>query len=67
MLLTLKVKKQDLTLNAFVTLNAFDGLAFGYFRAGLEAEARSAFRQAKELKPGFNSQFNANNYKADAK
>ncbi|NRQ41584.1 serine hydrolase [Rheinheimera sp. YQF-2] len=45
----------------------FDGLAFGYFSAGLKAEARSAFDQATELKPGFNSQFNANNYKADAK
>lgn len=45
----------------------YDGLAFGYFSAGLEAEARSAFDQATALKPGFNSQFNANNYKADAK
>jgi CubicO group peptidase (beta-lactamase class C family) len=45
----------------------YDGLAFGYFSAGRENEARSIFRKATELKPGFNSQFNANNYKADAK
>jgi len=44
----------------------YDGLAFGYFSAGRENEARSIFRKATELKPGFSSQFNANNYKADA-